>query len=196
MRLPFRPPASAASKSRPRRSIASWIATVAAVSRFLGEKQPGERDVLELPQVGEIVVRRQVALAGPALRFAKAPMCDPQAHLPRGDRSDVGEVVARVEAVGLVEQLERGVKIALGLADPGHRGVPAIRVLGQAEVVTQVRAALKVQTSGIEVVLLDAEVAQADVHVGRAAKRWCATFRCELQASLVGAHRLAQAALG
>ena len=69
-----------------------------------GQEHPGQRDVLELAQVAEVVLSRQALLTRPAEGFAQPPLRDPHPRLQRRDRAHVRGEVARVPALGLVEQ--------------------------------------------------------------------------------------------
>ncbi len=68
-----------------------------------GEQQPREREVLELAQVGQLVVRGQVPLACPRLGLGEFAAPQPQPCPHRGNRPDVRVV----DAVRLVQQSDQ-----------------------------------------------------------------------------------------
>ena len=135
--------------------------------------------MLELAQVAEIVLDRQAPLARPAERFTQLALRDPHPCLQRRDRPHVGEEVAHVQALGLVEQVERAVQIAFGLPDPRHRDAPAIPVLRQPGVLAQLLAPQQVLRGGGQVVPLAVELAHADVHVRRSPQHRPARLRTQ-----------------
>ena len=95
-----------------------------------GEEHPRQGDVLELAQVAEVVVGGQAPLARPGERFAQLALREPDPCPQRRDRPHVGEEVADVEALRLVEQVERAVQISVGLPYPGHRDPRAVGFCG------------------------------------------------------------------
>ena len=96
MTLPVRRPSSAARRRRSRRSTRLSHGAPSR-GRRPGQEHPGERDVLELAQVAEVVVDRQALLARPAQGLAQPPLRDPHARRHRGDGPHIREVVARVQ---------------------------------------------------------------------------------------------------
>ena len=102
---------------------------VCAVARVPGQEHPGQGDVLELAQVAEVVLSGQALLTRPAEGFAQPPLRDPHPCPQRRDRTHIGEEVTHVQALCLVEQVERAVQISLGLPYASHRDAPAIPVL-------------------------------------------------------------------
>ena len=74
MTLPVRSPSSAARRRRSRSRVASEMDPLGPVGRVPGQQHPGEGDVLELPQVAELVLDGQALLARPAEgRHRRAP---------------------------------------------------------------------------------------------------------------------------
>ena len=110
---------------------------VGTVARSLGQEQPRERDVLELAHVAELVGSRETALARPVGRLRQPSPGDPHPCLQGSDRAHIRGEVADVEALGLGEQLERPVQVALGLPDRGQGDARPIAVLGQAVLLAQ-----------------------------------------------------------
>ena len=129
MTLPVRPPCSAAARRRSSRPTGPLVA--------LGEQEPGEGEVLVLAQVGQLVVGVELLLDRPRGGVVQLAAAEPQPGPHRGHRPHVRGVVAVVDPLGLVEQGERGVEIALGLAQPGHHDPPPVRVLRQAVVLAE-----------------------------------------------------------
>src|SRR3954449_9527484 len=131
------------------------------------QEHPGQRDVLELARVAEVVVNRQALLTRPAKGFTQRPLRD-QHPGPRGrDRPNVGEVVTYIQVLRLVEQVECAAQISFSLPYPSHRDTPAVGVLRQPDVLTQLLAPQQMLSSGRQVVVLTVELAHPDVHVRR-----------------------------
>ena len=160
-----------------------------------GEKHPGKGDVLELAQVAEVVCNGQPPLTRPAKGFIQPPLRDPHPRLHCRDRTHVGKEVAHVQALCLLEQVERAVQISLSLAYASHGHAPAIRVLRQPGVLAQLLARQQVLRGRLQIVTLAVEFAHADVHVSRSPQHRRALLRRKLQCLLVGAHRLAETTL-
>ena len=94
------------------------------LGRVLCHQDPGQGDVLELAQVAELVVGRQTPLLRPSRARRRASPCASRSRArTAGDRPHVRGEVAGVDALRLVEQLERAVEVALGLAggEPSRR---------------------------------------------------------------------------
>src|ERR1039457_4567406 len=159
------------------------------------QEHPGQGDVLELAQVAEVVVSGQALLTRPAQRVAEPALRDPDPCLQRRDRPHVGEEVAHVQALRLVEQVKCAGQISFSLLYPGHRHPPAIPVLRQPGVLTQLLARQQVLDGGRQVVALAVELAHPRVHVCRSPQNRAALRRDKLQCLLVGVHRLAEATL-
>ena len=137
--------------------------------------------MLELAQVAEVVLGGQALLTRPAEGFTQPALRDPHPCLQRRDRTHIGEEVAHIQALCLVEQVERAVQIALGLPDARHRDAPAIRVLREPGVLAQLLAAQQVLRGGIQIVPLAVELAHAHVHVCRSPqdrRRPCSVASC------------------
>ena len=111
-----------------------------ALSAELLEQRPGQGDVLELAQVGQLVVHRQSLAARPVADVVQPALPDPDPRLQRRDRADPGREVPDVHPVRLVEQVERAVEVSLGLADPGHGDPPPVAVLRQSLVLAELLA--------------------------------------------------------
>ena len=159
------------------------------------QEHPGQGDVLELAEVGQVVVRGQALLTRPAEGFTGSALRDPDPCLQRRDRPDIREEVARVQAVRLVEQVKCAGQVSFGLAYPGHRDPPAVPVLRQPEVLAQFLARKQVLGGGRQVVALSVDLAHPYVHVCRSPQDRAALLRRTLQCLLVGAHRLAETTL-
>ncbi len=71
----------------------------------------------------------QSLLTCPAEGFTHPPLRDPYPCHERSYRAHIGEEVAYIQALGLVEQVERAVQISMGLPYASHRHAPAIPVL-------------------------------------------------------------------
>ena len=144
---------------------------VGPVALIPGQEHPGQGDVLELAQVAEVVLGGQALLPRPAEGFAQSPLRDPQPCLQRRDRPHIGEEVTHIQALGLLQQIERAVQIALGLPYARHRHAPAIPVLREPGVLAQLLASQQVLRGGLQIVILAVELAHAHVHVCRSPQR-------------------------
>ena len=195
MTLPVRSPSSAAWRRRCRSPVASCHGALCALALVLGQERPGQGDVLELAQVAEVVLNGQALLTRPAEGVIQPPLRDPHPCPQRRDRTHVGREVTHVQALRLVEQVERAVQISFSLPDPSHRDAPAIAVLRQPGVLAQLLARQQVLRGGSQVVTLAVERAHPYVHVCRSPQNRPALLRCKLQRLLVGAHRLAETTL-
>src|SRR5579864_376815 len=107
----------------------------------------------------------------------------------------VGEEVAHVQTLRVVDELERAVQISSSACYSSQGNAPAIRVLRQAGALAQLLARLEVLQGGLQVVPLAVDSAYPDVHVRRSAQNWRALLRRQLQCVLMGAQRLAQTTL-
>jgi len=108
MTLPVLAPVSAASRRRPRRPTASAMDSSAPLLVFVTrEEQPSQGDVLEFAQVTELVFRRQPRLTSPPAGVPQTPHGNPHAGPQRCKRANVGEEVAHVQALRLLQQSER-----------------------------------------------------------------------------------------
>ena len=135
----------------------------------VGEQGARQRHVLELPEVADVVVRREPAPLGPLEGQVRAPLTDPHPGPSGRDGLHVGGEVAVVDPLRLVEQGERAGQVAVGLADAGLGDAPAVRGARQAEVVAELVGDPEVLAGGREVAALVVDHAQPDVHVGGAA---------------------------
>ena len=169
---------------------------VGAVSHSLRQEQPRQRGVLELVEVAELVRGRDTMLPRPAPRRRQVPLGDPHPRLLGGDRAHIGGVVARIQGLGLLEELERAIEIAFCLSDPGRRDTRPVGVLRQAVLIPQLAARQQVLRRGLEVVAFATQLAHAHVHVRRPPQRGRAMFGRKLQSPLERAHRIAEATLG
>ena len=116
------------------------LCTICVIFGGLGQEHPGQGDVVELAQIAEVVVNRQALLTRPAEGFTQRPLRD-QHPGPQGrDRPHVGEVVTHIQALRLVEQVECAAQISFSLPYPSHRDTPAVGVLPQPDVLTQLLA--------------------------------------------------------
>ena len=119
-----------------------------------GQEHPGEGDVLELAQVAEVVLDGEASLTRPAERLTQPPCAThTRARSAETGRTFGGEVT-HVQALRLVEQVERAAQIPFGLPYPRHRDAPAIPVLRQAGVLAQFLARQQVLHGGIKLVAL------------------------------------------
>ena len=110
---------------------------VVIVALSLGQEHSGQGDVLELAQVAEVVMNRQALRPHPAEGFPQPALRDPHPCLQRRDRTHVGGKGTHVQTLCLVEQVERAVQIALGLPDARHSNTPAIAILREPSMLTQ-----------------------------------------------------------
>ena len=189
MTLPVLAPASAASRRRSNSRAGSWRPPSTRSLVVLGQKHPGEGDVLVLVQVAEVVIGGEPTLAHPAERFGQLTRCHPHARPQGGDRSDVGRVTSYIQALCLIEQLERRAWITLSLPHSGHRHGPPMPVLRQTGILAQFGARQQMLPGRIKVVVFREEQTHAHMHVRRAAQvavvavRWRAAIlahRCSL----------------
>ncbi len=159
------------------------------------EEQPGQGDVLEFAQISEVVLRRQPGLTGPPTSFSKTAHGDPHASSPRRKRADVGEEVAYVEALGLLQQSERIFSTSFGLTQPRHGDPPAIGLLRHRRVLTEFLALEEVAPGTLQIVALTQDVAHPDVHVGWSPHEGPALLRHKQECVLVSAQGVAEAPL-
>ena len=195
MTLPVRPPSSAAAGGAPA-ARAPAGRSAGALAPVLREQQPGQGDVLELAQVAELVLGGQALVARPAEGVVEPTLRDPDPGPQGRDRPHVGGEVADVDPLRVVEQVERTVQVSLGLADPGHRDPPAVRVLRQPDVLAQ-RLAAQQQLGGRRQVVRARGGARRSRRTcppfpAGPAPVWSAASRSD---PLVGAHRVAEATL-
>ena len=85
--------------------------------------------MLELAQVAEVVRNFQALLTLPVEGFTHPPLRDPHPCHERRYRTHIGEEVTHIQALCLVEQVERAVQISLGLPYASLSDTPAIPVL-------------------------------------------------------------------
>ena len=150
MTLPVLPPVfGRRAAGAPGAAVASSQEGLRPLGRVPGQEHPGQGDVLELAQVAEVVVDGQAVAPAPsrALRPARPARPAPVPASP-GPAARSGKKSPAYSALRLVEQVERAVQIAFGLADPGHRDPPAVRVLRQPGVLAQLLAAQQVLRGG------------------------------------------------
>ena len=76
--------------------------------------------MLVLAQVRQLVIGREPDVAGPLLRMTELAAAQPEPGSQSGNRPHVGRVVAVVDPVSVVEQLQRGVEVAFGLPEPSR----------------------------------------------------------------------------
>ena len=79
---------------------------------------------------------------------------------------DVGEEVAYVEALGLLQQSERFLSTSFGLTQPCHGDPPAIGMLRHRRMLTEFLALEEVAPGTLQIVALTQDIAYPDVHVG------------------------------
>jgi hypothetical protein len=132
-----------------------------------GDEHPRQRDVFELAQVAEILVNGQAALAGPTQRLGQLALADPHPRLQRRYGTHVGGGTPDLQALRLVEQVERAVEVCPSLLDPCHGRVPAVPVLRYPAVLAQLLASLQVATGAFQIALLTAQLAQPYVQIRR-----------------------------
>ena len=121
-----------------------------------------KRDVLELAEVCRGRRRPTGRARAPSPRPRRSrPLRDPHPCPHGGDRAHVGREVAGVHALGIVEQLEGPVRIALRLPDHGHGDAPAVAVLRQAVRLAQLVALAQVVPCPGEIVPLAQDPADA-----------------------------------
>ena len=137
------------------------------VALISGQKYSGQGDVLELAQVAEVILSGQSLLTRPAEGFIQPPLRDPHPCLQRRDRTHIGGKVTHIQALCLVEQVERAVQIALGLPYASHRNAPAIPVLREPGVLAQFLASQQVLRGGMQIVMLTVELTHSHIHVCR-----------------------------
>jgi hypothetical protein len=111
-------------------------------------------------------------------------------------QSAVVVAASHIQVLRLVEQVECATQISFSLPYPRHRDPPAIPVLRQPGVLAQLLAAQQLLGGGGQVVALAVDLAHPHVHVCRSAQNRPALLGRRLQGLLVGAHGLAETALG
>ena len=136
----------------------------------LGEQEPSEGEMFVFAQVGRLVVGVEPLLDRPRGGEVQLAAAEVQPGPHRRHRLDVREVVAVVDPLGLDQQGERGVEIALDLAEPGQHHPRPVRVLRQALVLAEALRGREVLGGAREVVAFEQHPGQSDVHVGRAAQ--------------------------
>src|SRR5262245_52477504 len=100
----------------------------------------------------------QALLARPVEGFPQSTLREPHPGLHRCNWTHIRRKVAHVQALCLVEQVERAVQVALGLPDARHRDTPAIAVLREPGVFTKLLASQQVLGSGRQSVTLTLEL--------------------------------------
>ena len=111
MTLPILPPVRAAV----RKTLEELRAASLSPSPF--DEQAGEREMLELAQVAEIVVDGELRADHPGARLIQPALRDADARLHRGYRTRTRERVSAFVPLSFVEQLERAVQITLSDAN-------------------------------------------------------------------------------
>src|SRR5205823_3674984 len=111
------------------------------------------------------------------------------------DRTYVGEEVAHVQALCVMEQVERAVQVSFSFPDSSHRHAPSIWVLRQPDVLAQRLAGQQVLRGGVQIVPLTVELTHTHVHVCRSTEYRRARRRLAGQSLLVGAHGVAETTL-
>ena len=162
----------------------------------LGHEHPGKRDVLVLADVAQVVIDRQSALADPGSGLAQTALRGMDPRCLRGEGPGHGVVLADEDTLSVLQQGEGAIGITLSQAELCHGDAPSVGVLGQATEVSKVIAQPKVIGGSIEVVPLQAQLAQPHVHVTRSAQDGCRAVRRHPQALFVAPHRLVQTPLG
>src|ERR1700722_10533228 len=122
----------------------------------------------------------------PAEGFTESALRDPDPGPQRRDRPHVGEKVAYVQALRLIEQIKCAVQIPFSLAYPSHRDPPAIRVLRQPDMLTQLLAPQQLLRGGSQVVALAVDLAHPHMHVCRSPQNRSALLSRMLQCLLIG----------
>jgi hypothetical protein len=150
--------------------------------------------MLELRDVAEVIVGGEPVCLRPAVPGIEPAQLDLDPGLHRGDRSDTGRVVGVVAGGGLGEQFERFSEVSLGLMEASGGNPPPVGVLREPQVFAKFCAGAEVVRSGVEVVVLDGEQAEADVHVGCAAQT--RVFGGVAERRLEGALGFVEASLG
>src|SRR5690606_23491047 len=115
---------------------------------MLSQQKPGQRDVLKLPQVRQVVIRGQVALARPRQGLAQSSLGNQHPCPECPDRSYVRMEVTYIQALGLFEQNERAVQVTLNYQDPSHRDAASIAMLRKPDRLAQIHAARHVLAGG------------------------------------------------
>src|SRR6266545_2875933 len=137
----------------------------------------------------------QALLTRPAEGFTQPPLRDPHPCLQRRDRTHIREEVTHMQALCLLEQVERAVQVSLGLPYASHCDPPAIPVLREPGVLALLLAAQQVLRGGMQIVTLTVELTHSDVHVCRSPQERLALLRRKLQCLLVGTHCLVETTL-
>jgi hypothetical protein len=114
----------------------------------------------------------------------------------RRQGTDVRDEVRHVQALCLVDCIERAIEVPFSLPDAGRHDMQPIAVLRVAHMLAQVLARLEMPCGGLEVALLTGEVAQSHVHVRRGPQDWLAMLCRQLQCLLVRPDRVTQPSLG
>ena len=130
MALPVRPPSAAAARSRVQKPSGRRI--VVGLAPVPRQEYPGERDVLVLADVAELVVGGRSRCGGPR-RAASADRPRASCTAPdRGDRPHVRGEVGVVERRRLRRvRLSAPSRSSVGPPEPGHGDPPAVGMLRQ-----------------------------------------------------------------
>jgi hypothetical protein len=175
MTVAIRSPASAASRRR-------------GASR---QQHPGQGDVLELAQITEVVLAGHALRPNPAEGVAHPALGQPGPCLECLDRAHVRGEATLVQALRLVELVERGVRIALRRGEPRHDHGPAAPV----ERAGHLPGLEQVLGGGVQIIPLAPDLAQFDVEIGRALDVQFAEFRRAAHRLLENVLRLAKSPL-
>ena len=197
MTLRHRPPVSAATSSRSRSATRFLDRPRSMGPSALGQEHPGERDVLVLADVAQVVVDRQSALADPGFGLTQLPLrCVDPGCLGR-DGPGQWVVLAHEDTVSVLpagrerRRASPSVSVSCALATRHRYGFWAKPPRSPSSSLTP-----KVIGGSIEVVPLQAQLCQPHVHVTRAAQDGCRAVGRHPQALFVAPHRLVQTPLG
>ena len=151
--------------------------------------------MLELAQIVEVVRSIQHVLARPTEGLAQSPLREPHPRHQRRYRPHIGEEVSHKKALGVLEQIECALQIALGLPYARHRDVPARAVLREARTLAQLLAVQQGSRGGRQIASLAVQLAHTDVEIARPPRDGLARRQRLPERTLVGVHRFVEAAL-
>ena len=115
-------------------------------------QNPGEGEVLVLPDVGQLVLRTETLRTSPRESLVDAAQLHQRPRTLRRNRLHVRRVVADVHAFRLLEQRYRPGQIPFGFTKPRAGDSPTVGELGQTQVLAQCLDPLQMVGSRREIV--------------------------------------------
>ena len=143
----------------------------AAGCRVVGEQDARQGDVLVLVQVGQLVGRRDPPAARPGQRLGHLAGGGEHPRAYGIHRAHLRREVGDVDPLRLLEQPERGGRVALRGPHLGQGDPPAVGVLGQAGRLTELLGPAQLLSRSGQVAAGQRHPAQLHVQVGRSPQR-------------------------